>query len=209
MFTNTLVIPTPSGLSDTGLNFYVYNTSLNYNEQDPGFDATDFNNYGYEYNSWLVDVNSLQTEGYAYGSGETTCDFDTDYDCGTAAVVMQGYFYAANGAGDYQLSTGGNVDNALYVWTGDVSYTDYDNDNTAYQAVRAGSGPYTGGQTTLTLAEYEMVPITIMWVNGGGIGAAFMTVVDPNGIEYYDTTSGFFLPSDDYRVCFQSNPFSP
>jgi len=61
----------------------------------------------------------------------------------------------------------------------------------------------------LTLAEYELVPVTIMWVNGGGIGAAFMSVVDPAGNTYDDNTSGFFLPSDDSRVCFQSNPFSP
>jgi len=187
----------------------VYNTSLNYNEDDPGFDATEFNNYDYEYSGFMVDVNNLQTEGYAWGTGETTCGFDEDYDCGTVAVVMQGYFYAANGGGDYQLSTGGNVDNALYVWTGDDAYTDYDNDNVAYQAVRAGSGPYYGGSTTLTLAEYELVPVTIMWVNGGGIGAAFMTVVDPVGNEYDDYTAGFFLPSDDNRACFQSNPFSP
>jgi hypothetical protein len=209
LFTNTLVLPTPSGLSDTGLNYYVYNTTLNYSEDDPGFDATDFNNDGYEYSSWSVDVNTLQTDGYGWGSGETICGFDGNYDCGYVAVVMQGYFYAANGAGDYQLSTDSNIDNALYVWTGDNAYTQYDNDNVAYQAVRAGVGGYYGGSTTLTLAEYELVPITIMWINGGGIGAAFMTVIDPSGNEYYDATSGFFLPADDYRMCFQSNPFSP
>jgi len=79
----------------------------------------------------MADVNGMQTYGYNWGSSATNCGFNTGYDCGYVVAVMQGYFYAAQGQGLYQLSTGDNIDNALYVWTGDNAYTDYDNFNMA------------------------------------------------------------------------------
>ncbi|KAH0147946.1 hypothetical protein KCU67_g11654, partial [Aureobasidium melanogenum] len=113
------------------------------------------------------------------------------------------------GAGTYTISTPNSIDNGLYFWDYDTAFNAYSNDNTAYQAVRAGSGPYSGGSTTLNLAYGEVVPVTIMWVNGGGIGAASMSITDPMSTTH-SSTAGFWIPADDAGSCLNLvNPFSP
>lgn len=208
--TNTLILPTPSDLS-TGLNYYAYQNELDYGAEDPGFDATAFKNPFYEQYGLTTDVNLMQTYDYPYDY-DTGCILpgqDNGIDCGQITVVMQGYLYAAYGAGTYTISTPDTIDNGLYVWTGATAFNAYNNGDMAYQAVRAGSGPYTSGSTTLTLAYGEVVPVTIMWVNGGGIGAAVMGITDPAGT-YHSSTAGSFIPAADSGSCPSLvNPFTP
>ncbi|KAG9690494.1 hypothetical protein KCU95_g12247, partial [Aureobasidium melanogenum] len=208
--TNTLVLPTPSGLS-TGLNYYAYQNTYDYGNANPGFNPTTFKSSNYGQSGFTTDINLMQTQGYPYSS-TTTCYLpgqSASYNCGQVTVVMQGYFYAAQGAGTYTISTPNTIDNGLYFWDYDTAFNAYSNSNTAYQAVRAGSGPYTGGSTTLNLAYGEVVPVTIMWVNGGGIGAASMSVTDPSSTTH-SSTAGFWIPADDAGSCPNLvNPFSP
>ena len=208
--TNTVILPTPSGLS-TGLNYYAYPNSYNYNNANPGFDATAFKNSNYQISGVTSNINLMKT--YNYPSGSSTMCYlpgqSTSIDCGQITVVMQGYLYAAYGAGTYTIATPNTIDNGLYFWTGDVAFNAYNNGNTAYAAVRAGSGPYTAGATTLTLAYGEVVPVTVMWVNGGGIGAAAMSITDPAGT-VHSSTAGFWIPADDSGSCPSLvNPFTP
>ena len=208
--TNTLVLPTPSGLN-VGLNYYAYTNAYDYNNANPGFDATAFKGPNYKISGLTSDINLMKT--YGYGSSSTTACFlpgqHQPFDCGQVTVVMQGYLYAAYGAGTYTISTPNAIDNGLYFWTGENAFSAYDNGNTAYAAVRAGSGPYTSGSTTLTLASGEVVPVTIMWVNGGGVGAAVMSITDPTGT-FHSSTAGFWVPSDDSGSCpGLVNPFTP
>lgn len=208
--TDTLILPTPSGLK-AGLNYYAYSNNLNYNAANPGFDATAFKNSNYQRSGLTPDVAQMKTYNYP-SSSSTICYLpgqQASFDCGQVTVVMQGYFYAAYGAGAYTIYTPNTIDNGLYVWTGATAFNAYNNGNTAYQAVRAGSGPYTSGSTTLTLAYGEVVPVTIMWVNGGGIGAAFMSITDPTGASH-SSTAGFWIPADDSGSCASLvNPFTP
>ncbi|KAH0041903.1 hypothetical protein KCU78_g879, partial [Aureobasidium melanogenum] len=208
--TNTLVLPTPSGLN-TGLNYYAYQNTYDYNNADPDFDATTFKTSNYQQSGFTTDINLMQTDNYPYSS-TTSCYLpgqSASYDCGQVTVVMQGYFYAAQGAGTYTISTPNSIDNGLYFWDYDTAFNAYSNGNTAYQAVRAGSGPYSGGSTTLNLAYGEVVPVTIMWVNGGGIGAASMSITDPS-LTTHSSTAGFWIPADDAGSCPNLvNPFSP
>jgi hypothetical protein len=208
--TDTLILPTPSGLS-TGLNYYAYSNNLDYNTANPGFDATAFKNSNYQISGLTSAVDLMKTYRYP-SSSSTTCYLPGQtkgIDCGQVTVVMQGYLYAAYGPGTYTIYTPNTIDNGLYVWTHDTAFNAYNNGNTAYQAVRAGSGPYTSGSTTLTLAYGEVVPVTIMWVNGGGIGAASMSITDPAGT-YHSSTFGFWIPADDSGSCASLvNPFTP
>lgn len=206
--TNTLVLPTPSGLG-TGFNYYAYQHNLNYDNPNPGFDATAFDNPNYQSSGFATDVNSFKTFNYPQpGSACQLPGQSVQSNCGQIAIVMQGYFYAAYGAGPYTLSTPNTIDNGLYFWDYANAF-DYNNNNVAYQAVRAGSSGFYGGSTTLTLAYGELVPVTIIWINGGGNGAAFMKVTGPDGIAH-SSTAGFFIPADDSGSCPNLvDPFSP
>ena len=123
-----MILPTPSGLS-TGLNYYAYSNDLDYNDPDPEFDATVFKNDNYQLSGFTTDVNLMQTEDYPYASttdcylpGQTAAS-----DCGQVTVVMQGYFYAAQGAGSYTISTLNSIDNGLYFWDSNTAFNAYNN----------------------------------------------------------------------------------
>lgn len=61
----------------------------------------------------------------------------------------------------------------------------------------------------LDLAYGEVVPITIMWVNGGGMGAASMSVTDPSST-IHSTIAGSWIPAEDAGSCPNLvDPFTP
>lgn len=207
--TNTLVLPTPSGI---GLNYYQYPTSLDYDEDDPGFDATAFNNPNYEQSGFLTNVNDIHSD-YDDGFNDYYCTLPgqaVPIDCTELAVVMQGYIYAVFGPGTYTFSTPNTIDNALYFYTGSVAYSSYNDNNYAYNAVRAGQddSAFFGGSTTLSLAAGQLVPVTIIFVNGGGPAAAVLDVTGPDDLQYTDT-SPFFIPADPTSCPHSASPFSP
>lgn len=51
------------------------------------------------------------------------------------------------------------------------------------------------------------MPFTFMWANGGGPGEALLTITDPAGNQYADTT-GFFVPANSTCPGYV-DPFSP
>lgn len=205
--TSVVVQSIPGGLNE-GLNYYYYVNTYNYSKDDPGFHAATFNSPSYLTSGFLTDVNSAETVDYP-DSG-TACAHDPSFECTYATYVMQGYLYAANGTGDYTIATPKTVDNALYFWSGTKAFDSYTNDNVDYQAVRAGrSVNFYGGSFTIYMAAGELVPVTIMWVNGGGVGKARMTIESPDGT-IYASTAGFFAPAH-ATECITDfvDPFSP
>ena len=189
----TAIATLPPTVVADGLSWYYYSNDYNYGVADPGFDAQTFESPDYEDSGIMQDVNSFTTLDYPNGGSQ--CAFDI-LDCAQVTIVMQGYFYATQ-AGSYTFTTGNNIDNALYFWSGSVAYSGYSNDNSDYSAVRAGddSADFYGGAVALDLDQYELLPVTIMWVNGGGVGAAFMTITTPDGA-VHDSTDGFFVQAD-------------
>lgn len=191
--TSVIVVPTPT--SYPGMNYYVYPNTYNYLTSNPGFNATTFNSPKYNESGVVDDVNLEHT--YNYPSSDNSCHLPGNYygPCGQVTIVNQGYFHAAE-SGSYTFATNSTMDNAMYVWSGDVAYDSYTNSNWDYSATRQGYPVVeTPGNKTYTLTAGELMPMTIMFVNGGGPGRAVISVTNPDGVT--NGTSGYFLPPCD------------
>lgn len=199
--TATEVIVTPTPKVYPGLSYYAFHNDYNYNRDDPGFDATTWNSDAYEQNGIIQEINDEHTENYPSGSNVCSLPNGDFNDCTQSTFVNQGYFHAIED-GTYVVASDNTIDNGMYVWSGKKAYSDYNNDNEDYEAVRAGSGPYFGGSQSYDLSAGDLVPFTIMAVNGGGPGRAVISVTTPDGRT--SGTDGFFIPA-----CPASNPFSP
>lgn len=119
-------------------------------------------------------------------------DGDT-FDSSQAALLIQGFFVARQSGTYYLSSSGDYIDNYGYLWTGDVAYSAWNDDNTAFQASRTGAGYY-GGSVAITLNQGDAIPITWLWANGGGVGQSWFVVTSPDGSSTSDTT-GFLVPA--------------
>lgn len=196
-----MVTPTPAVYP--GLNYYAFENSYDYGQEDPGFDATSWNSNAWMVSGTIQDINDEHTDNFP--SGANTCSLPdgnvVDF-CTQVTFVNQGYFHAIED-GTYMLSSDNTIDNGMYVWSGSNAYDKYNDGNEDYNAERTGSGPTTTtGRQKYNLNAGDLVPFTIMAVNGGGPGRAAIYVTTPNGD--ISGTNGFFLPA-----CPAGNPFSP
>ena len=132
------------------------------------------------------------------------CSLPANEPCEFVCIVIQGYLWAKNGPGNYTLSSSTATDNAFFAWHGTKAYSDYQNSNYDYLA-----GDYIpqAGSVTVSVGVGELVPFTFMWANGGGPGKALLTITDPSGKQYADTT-GFFVPANSTCPGYV-DPFSP
>ena len=190
--------PTPALV---GLKYYQYNTTYNYSN-DNNFNATTFQgNYTYWHTGLAPNVNAIQSLNYP-SSSSTLCQLPgqpATQDCAFVTIFLQGFFYSPL-AGDYNYSSPNTIDNYLAMWHGTNAYSTFTNANSDYQAIRA-KPPYTGGSTLITLSQYAFFPITIAWVNGGGIGKLYYYILTPAGTTISDTT-GYFIPPCDTGSLF-------
>lgn len=196
-----VVIVTPTPASYAGVNYYAFHNEYNYNLEDPGFDATEWESNDYELSGLLQEINDEHTQNYP--SGSDVCSMpDGDFDgCTQSTFVNQGFLHAITD-GTYVVASDNTIDNGMYVWSGDNAYNGYNNNNMDYQAVRAGVGPYFGGSQTYELNAGDLIPFTIMAVNGGGPGRAILSITTPDGTT--TGSDGHFVPA-----CPNNNPFSP
>lgn len=189
-----------------GLNWYLWtNTTWDYFGPPPTLDTSYFLNHPYTSSSLnytgTQDVNSWETINYSPGSNDCIIPTNPPYqiDCSYIAVVFQGWFGASD-AGNYTFTTDNGIDNALYFWSGIKAFHSWNSANVDYSAIRAGNPlTVTPGNYTVSLSKGAFLPVTFIWVNGGGIGRARMSITTPNGIVHTNTT-GFF---------WSVNPFNP
>lgn len=191
-----------------GLNYYTYENTYEFSQPraNIGLDVTQFKNNNYEYTGTVQNPPDFRCSGsiYLYCPLPNSENY-ADYSHITA--VMQGYFYAPQ-TGVYTLTTGYSgifVDNYLGLWSGDKAYNAWDNNNADFISIRAeedGSDNEPGTFVT-TLTAGQLLPITLIFMNGGG-GAGFHFEVYTPDESVYDDTSSFFLPP-----CDNGNPFTP
>lgn len=188
--------------ADLGLNWYYYPSPSAFQGSLP-FSAQEFNNPNYNFSGYIQNVRDFHT-GLAWSTTETnyTCSL-VNADCGLVGVIFQGYLWAAQGPGNYTLSSDDNSDNAFLVWHGSNAYSNYENSNYDYQA----NYPSTSGSVTINVSTGELVPITLLWANGGGPGQADLSITSPAGTTY-SNTSGFFVPANSTCQGY-TDPFSP
>ena len=119
---------------------------------------------------------------------------ETDISFDHLSMVMQGYFFAKS-AGKYIFSSGDGVDNQLLFYTRETALGagTWTRQNADYDAIRINTGT-TSGSKTLELVEGEIVPITIVWINGGGPGWAKIKLTTPDDVEHLSTAGFFSLP---------------
>ena len=212
--TSRITLVQPTIASFNGLNYYTYqnNYNFNLNRASVPYDAASFTGTNYVRNGVAVRyLNNVRTSSltgtYWPDSSGTTCILPGEfqnYECSQVTVTMQGFFYAAT-AGTYKLSIRGTnnfVDNLLAIWTGSKAYNKpnqrISNGNANFIATRIGAEESIGGETSLTLQAGEYVPITVMWMNGGGPGGFqfYVDQYDTTGtlVQTTQDTSQFFLP---------------
>ncbi|GAM36285.1 hypothetical protein TCE0_018r05260 [Talaromyces pinophilus] len=202
--TTTSYTPVPTN-TQLGLNWYYYYSSQNY---FPGhaitFNPQTFNSPNYNFSGYVENVASFRTVAYSTSSSNTVCSLPANEPCAFVCIVIQGYLWAKNGPGNYTLSSSTATDNAFFAWHGTKAYSDYQNSNYDYLA-----GDYIpqAGSVTVSVGIGELVPFTFMWANGGGPGEALLTITDPSGKQYADTT-GFFVPANSTCPGYV-DPFSP
>lgn len=200
--TVTVAVITPTPASYEGFNYYAFNNQYNYNLADPGFDATEWESDNYELSGLIQNIQDEHTDNYP--SGADTCslpDGNVFTGCRQSTFVNQGFLHATMD-GTYVVASDNTIDNGMYIWSGDNAYSGYNNNNMDYEAVRAGGGPYFGGSQTYEFNAGDLIPFTIMAVNGGGPGRAILSITTPDGET--TTSDGHFMPA-----CQNNNPFSP
>ncbi|OKL55424.1 hypothetical protein UA08_09328 [Talaromyces atroroseus] len=186
--TTTAYTPVPTN-TQHGLNWYYYTSPYAFAGTIP-FDPQYFNSPNYNFSGYIENVNEFHT-GSTYSTSSTnyTCNapVPAGEDCGYVVVIFQGYLWARDGP----------------VWHGQNAYSNYQNTNYDYQATY----PSTTGSVTIDVGTGDLIPITMLWANGGGPGQVVLTITNPAGTTYSDTT-GFFVPANSTCPGY-SNPFSP
>lgn len=179
------------GAQGAGLNYYAYTNSYNFNLADPGWNVAAFAGTDYFSSGTVTNVNVISTSSSnrCYLPGQST-----SIDCSQLTLVMKGYLYAAT-TGSYTIASDNSVDNFLGMWAnGDAS--NYNNNNAGFISTREGNGPFDndGASQTYTLTAGTLMPITIIYMNGGGAGNYNLAITTPDGVTHTDTTS-FFYPT--------------
>jgi GLEYA domain len=202
--TTTSYTPVPTN-TQLGLNWYYYTSTYAFQGTIP-FSAQEFNSTNYNFSGYIENVNEFHTSvTYSTSSTNYTCNapVPANEDCGYVVVIFQGYLWARDGPGNYVLSSSDASDNAFLVWHGSNAYSNYQNSNYDYQATY----PSTSGSVTIDVGTDALVPITMLWGNGGGPGQVVLTITNPAGTTYSNTT-GFFVPANSTCPGY-IDPFSP
>jgi hypothetical protein len=202
--TTTSYTPVPTN-TQLGLNLYYYYSSQNY---FPGhaitFNPQTFNSPNYNFGGYAESIASFHTVAYPTSSSNTVCNLPSNEPCEFVCIVIQGYFWAEEGPGNCTLSSSTAIDNAFFACHGTKAYSDYQNSNYDYLA---GDCIPQAGSVTISAGVGELVPFTFMCANGGGPGEALLTITDPAGKKYANTT-GFFVPATSTCPGYV-DPFSP
>ena len=85
------------------------------------------------------------------------------------------------------------------MWHGDVAYSSWDDTKFDYEYFI-----WVGAWAPIEFAAGGVVPMTLLWADGGGPGNAGFDITTPDGTTYTDTT-GFFLGAS----CQGVDPFTP
>ena len=183
------VTTTTTVVSPTGVAWYYYlvghDTGNFWTEPDgtPGVANYLSNNNGYYDSGTFKNLNSIKTNPNNFLPLPDGSTSNGVY----IAMIYQGYFYAAAGAGTYTISSVANViDDAAAVWLGPTLA--FGNNWQWSNALYTVAGYGQGGSTTVTLVEGEFVPFTIFWANSGGPGKSDFEITGPDGTVYTDTT---------------------
>lgn len=188
--TSTSYTPVPT-YTNLGLNWYYYINPYSFEGGIPAFSAQYFNNPNYNFSGYIENVGNFHTGAtYSTTNPDFTCNIPAGEDCEYVGIIFQGYLWAADGPGKYTLSSG-PADNAFLVWHGTDAYDNYTNSNYDYQATY----PSYSGTVAIQVGLGELVPVTMLWLNGGGPGDALLSITNPAGKTYTDTT-GFFVPAN-------------
>ncbi|CAK7206636.1 hypothetical protein SEUCBS139899_009437 [Sporothrix eucalyptigena] len=140
--------------------------------------------------------NSLSFTNWDTDGVHLTTSSGDVFDATQAALVLQGFFVARE-TGTYTFSTTGSyIDNWGYLWTGDVSYADWNDGNADFLGIWLGTGTY---ETEVTMNEGDAIPFTWLWANGGGPGQSYFVVTSPDGTQTTDS-SPFLVQACDASV---------
>lgn len=181
---------TATTIASNGSAYREYTCPFDANSADNGFTSSYFKTLPPNFSGTQQ---SLDFASPDWPSSETTITLSDgqSFDGSQAALLLQGFFIAAE-TGTYTFSSSGNyIDNWGYLWTGDAAYSGWDDDNTDFQASRTTAGYY-GGSTTVAVNAGDAIPLTWLWANGGGAGQSYFVITSPDGSTVTDTT-GFFV----------------
>lgn len=96
------------------------------------------------------------------------------------------------------------MDNYVGLWTGSAAYSNYNNNNYDWVAVRQDhSTIQQGGSSTYHFSQGQLIPVTIIYANGGYGGSFQFEIITPDGTTNSDT-SNFWIPA-----CQNGDLFSP
>ncbi|KAK5989287.1 hypothetical protein PT974_10800 [Cladobotryum mycophilum] len=174
---------TATRVASNGLGYRRYSHTYNALLANNGFTSSHFKGL-----TPVLSSGVLQTLTFvSNGNNLQLPDGSAVFDSSQSAILFQGFF-VAQASGTYNLSVADNgIDNWGYLWTGNDSFSAWDDGNTAFKATRVGNGPYRGGATSVTLNAGDTIPIGWLWANGGGPGGSVFNIRNPSGTT---TTNG-------------------
>lgn len=135
-------------------------------ERRYSFTAAYVNNPNYNFSGYIENVGDFHTGAtYSTSSNDYICNVPAGEDCQYVDIVFQGFLGAADGPGNYTLSSGDGSDNDFTVWHGINAYGNYLNSNYDYLA----DYPSYAGNITISVDIGELVPVTMLWLNAGAL----------------------------------------
>ncbi|KAL6407697.1 putative gleya adhesin domain protein [Ilyonectria robusta] len=178
-------------IASNGISYRKYTSSFNAYLANSGFTTTFFKKKNPEFRGVLQSL-SFSTPSWPTGSTLLTlADRRKSFESSQSALLFNGFFIAKE-TGTYTFtSLADAIDNWGYLWVGDVAYSDWNDDNTAFKASRTGAGNF-GGSYSVTLRKGDAIPLTWLWANGGSVAQSYLSITTPGGVTTTDTT-GYFV----------------
>lgn len=181
----------PTEIASNGISYRKYTSSFNANVASSGFTSSFFKNKNPEFRGVLQSL-TFSTPSWPTGSTFLTlADRTISFESSQSALLFNGFFIAKE-TGTYTFTSLGNaIDNWGYLWLGDVSYSDWNDDNAAFKASRTGAGNF-GGSSSMTMSKGDVIPLMWLWENGGSVAQSYLSITTPGGVTTTDPT-GYFV----------------
>jgi len=189
--TSTVIsCPTPdASCNNAGIQYAVWNNSQILTDNTyANFDPTLYYSDSAEFvgNSTINRIGPLDT-GVCDIVSTTSCRSGFAYSTpveslGTVTVAHRGYLFAPLD-GEYTFSIN-EEDNIVLLWTRSIALSGWTRDNADLEkTLPSSSGDSTIVSTVLSLNAGELVPIRVMYANGGGSGTFNFSITTPDGTE--------------------------
>ncbi|KAJ4348832.1 uncharacterized protein N0V89_010210 [Didymosphaeria variabile] len=177
-------------IASNGVQYRKYTHTFNANNGDGGFTSTYFKSRTADFSGALTSL-SFSTPNWPSGSSTLTLSDGRSFVSDQAALLLQGFFIAKE-TGTYTFSSSGNdVDNYGYAWSGDSAYSAWDDTNAGFKSSRTAAA-YISGTTSLVMNAGDAVPFTYLWANGGGVGQSKVYIRSPSG-QTTTNSAGYFV----------------